>query len=117
MIVIDEQLLGEGIEATVGKWYPGSVLNVIDLRPNTLIKDEAIPALLRLPASERYCLVCMTLTTSESPEISALLRRLLRHPDFKTKAKRCGKVVRITLQGSASFYSIEDKSVRPIVGF
>lgn len=29
-------------------------------------------------------------------ETAALIKRLLRHPEFKTKAKRCGKVIRLS---------------------
>ncbi len=48
MIVLDEQLLGRNLELEIAKLYPGTVQFIIDLRPNTVIKDEAIPALLRL---------------------------------------------------------------------
>jgi len=47
MIVLDEQLQGLGLEDTVARWYRGSVLVVKTLRPGTVIKDEAIPSLLR----------------------------------------------------------------------
>jgi hypothetical protein len=49
MIVLDEQLLGRDIELYIAAWYAGAVLLVTDLRPNTVIKDDAIPALLRHP--------------------------------------------------------------------
>jgi len=49
MIVLDEQLLGRGLERDIAQWYRGTVQFVIDLRPQTIIKDEAIPALLRRP--------------------------------------------------------------------
>jgi hypothetical protein len=124
MIVFDEQLQGEGLEEAIGKWYPGTIVSITTLRPNTTIKDEAIPILLsqennplfltinvsdfwqRLPVSAKYCLVCFALTSSEIPLLPDLLRRLLRHPDFDTKAKRAGKAVRITAQGAAMVYSI-----------
>jgi len=47
MIVLDEQLLGRDIELEIAKWYPGAVQFIMDLRPNTVIKDDAIPELLR----------------------------------------------------------------------
>jgi hypothetical protein len=47
MIVLDEQLLGRHIEQDIAKWYRGAVQSIIDLRPNSIIKDEAIPELLR----------------------------------------------------------------------
>jgi hypothetical protein len=47
VIVLDEQLLGRGIEREIQKWYRGKVCFITDLRPGTVIKDEAIPGLLR----------------------------------------------------------------------
>lgn len=46
MIVLDEQLQSKGLGDSIGKWYVGSVVSVTTLRPGTIIKDEAIPALL-----------------------------------------------------------------------
>lgn len=135
MIVIDEQLQGEGLEESIGRWYQGSIVSVISLRPNTVIKDEAIPGLLtqlnqpifltinatdfwqRSTLSDKFCIVCFVLTSSEIEQIPDLLRRLLRHADFNSKAKRAGKAVRVTLHSGASFYSELNNIVRPIVGF
>ena len=47
MIVLDEELQGLGLEATISQWYRGAVILIKHLRPGTVIKDEAIPALLR----------------------------------------------------------------------
>ncbi len=47
MIVLDEQLLGRDLELEIAKWYPGTVQFIMDLRPNTVIKDDAIPERLR----------------------------------------------------------------------
>ena len=47
MIVLDEQLLGRGLERDIAQWYRGTVRFITDLRPHTIIKDEAISALLR----------------------------------------------------------------------
>ncbi len=44
MIVLDEQLLGRNLELEIAKWYQGSVQFIMDLRSNTVIKDDAIPA-------------------------------------------------------------------------
>jgi hypothetical protein len=50
MIVLDEQLLGRGLERDIAQWYRGTVQFITDLRPHTIIKDEAIPVLLRRQA-------------------------------------------------------------------
>ncbi len=47
MIVLDEQLLGLNLDQDIASWYAGAVLFITDLRPGTIIKDDAIPALLR----------------------------------------------------------------------
>ena len=135
MIVLDEHLQSKGLAETIRHWYGGAVISVLDLRPDTVIKDEAIPSLLarqnlptfvtinvndfwqRVPASEKFCVVCFVLTSSEIIQIPALLRRLLRHTDFDTKIKRVGSVVRITSQGNATFYRDENRLVRPFNGY
>jgi hypothetical protein len=40
-----------------------------------------------------YCLVFIDAANRET---AMLIRRFLRHPAFKTKAKRCGKVVKLS---------------------
>ena len=47
MIVLDEQLLGRQLELEIAKWYRGTVRFINELRPHTVIKDDAIPKLLR----------------------------------------------------------------------
>lgn len=46
MIVVDENLHDRRIMEAISAWYPGQVVSVTTLRPRTVIKDEAIPALL-----------------------------------------------------------------------
>lgn len=47
MIILDEELQGLELEEAIARWYRGSVIIVKKLRPGTVIKDEAIPVLLR----------------------------------------------------------------------
>ena len=44
----------------------------------------------------RYCLVCMDVKKQEAAEYT---RRLLRHSEFDTVAKRMGKVIRVSSMG------------------
>jgi len=46
MIILDEQLQGLSLEAEISRWYRGRVFIVKQLRPGTIIKDDAIPILL-----------------------------------------------------------------------
>src|SRR3990170_2679602 len=46
MIVVDENLHDQRIIRAISDWFPGRVVSVTTLRPKTVIKDDAIPALL-----------------------------------------------------------------------
>lgn len=134
MIVLDEQLQGSRIKDAVSQWYPGTVLSIIELRPGTVIKDEAIPTLLaqeskptfitinesdfwlKVPISIRFCVVCIALPDFRMKEAPELLRRLLRHSHYQTKAQRMGLVIRLTT-AEAEFYSATDSTIRPIANW
>ena len=129
MIVLDEQLLGRDIENQIARWYQGAVCFIVDLRPNTVIKDEAIPKLLQKESqptfvtinesdfwrktaiNNQFCMVCFALPDSRAREISQRLRTLLDHPLFDTKKKRMGKIIRIA-EKEVSYYTVDDMTVR-----
>jgi hypothetical protein len=129
MIVLDEQLLGRNVERAIAAWYGGSIKFITDLRPNTVIKDEAIPLLLRqqrqptfVTINERdfwqrvridhsFCVVCFVLPDSQASAIPSLLRNLFRYGQFRTKAQRMGSVVRIT-SSNISYYTWNDTLIR-----
>ena len=135
MIVLDEHLQSKGVEEAIRRWYAGAVINILDLRPDTVIKDEAIPKLLaqqnqpmfvtinvidfwqRMPASDRFCFVFFAMTSSEILQIPYLLQRLLRHADFDSKAKRAGTAIRITAQGNTSYYSASSSVVHLLADY
>ena len=126
MIILDEQLQGLSLETEIARWYRGKVFIVKQLRLGTIIKDSAIPGLLcqakqptfvtinytdfwrRVSADERYCIVCLQLSTSRANEIPSLLRRLFRLPGFKTKVERMGKVVLLNPQWVRYYQAHED---------
>jgi len=126
VIVLDEQLLGRDLERQIARWYRGAVCSLIDLRPNTIVKDDAVPDLLRrqdrptfvtinerdfwriIPADDRYGVVCCTLSDARVPELPELLRSLLRRREFRTRAGRMGKVIRVT-DREISYYSVNDR--------
>src|SRR5436853_5637622 len=111
MIVLDEQLLGRDLDAALARWYRGPVLFITDLRPGTVIKDDAIPVLLRhqnqatfitinetdfwqkVAIDAHFCVVCFALPDSQAREIPKLLRTVLRLPALQIKERRMGKVV------------------------
>ncbi|HEV8712152.1 MAG TPA: hypothetical protein VGX03_04905 [Candidatus Binatia bacterium] len=128
MIVLDEELQGLGLEEAISSWYRGSVLLVKVLRPRTVIKDEAIPALLRrvrqptfvtinygdfwrrVAAERSFCLLCLKLTADQADEVPHWLRRLFRFPEFQTKNVRMGKVALVSPR-SIQYYSVEDNLI------
>ncbi len=87
--------------------------------------DEIIPFLLRLrrptfftrdlgfykrPLSHvRYCLICMDV---EKYEAAIFVRRLLRHREFNTQAKRMGTVIRISSLGMVEWRLHTEKTRR-----
>jgi hypothetical protein len=127
MLVLDKQLLGRNIEVKLARWYRGSILFIMDLRPDTIIKDEAISAILRqqssptfvtineadfwrkVPIDRHFCAVCFPLPDSQVAAIPELLRSMFRHHLFRTKAQRMGKVVRVTQGLSAITPIVIDK--------
>jgi hypothetical protein len=126
MIVLDEQLLGLHLELEIANWYRGKVSFITELRPNSVIKDEAIPHLLRqqlqptfvtineqdfwrkVLIDRQYCIVCFVVPNSRAREIPRLLRALFGQVEFETKTKRMGKIIRVTRQ-EVCYYSFDEK--------
>jgi hypothetical protein len=104
MIVLDENLHDPLLIGAIAAWYPGQVVSLTTLRPDSLIKDEAVPTLLlratqptfltinvndfwKKSAPHRsYCLVLVDLPAARVQETAIFLRRLLQFPRFRTKA-------------------------------
>lgn len=76
---------------------------VRDIRPGEVVKDERVLAVLRTQRTptfvtiddwfwsrrhrdQRYCILYLALSASEQGILPALLRRLLRLPEFRTRA-------------------------------
>jgi hypothetical protein len=128
VIVVDENLHDKRILAAIAAWFPGRVLSVTALRPGTVIKDDAIPLLLRQAAQPTfvtinvsdfwkrvdpdhgYCIINILFPKERIREIPELLHRLFRLPGFKTKASRVGKVIRLTPQRIEYYQS--DRQIR-----
>ncbi len=131
MIVLDEQLLGYGLDAEIQRWYRGTVTAITHLRPGTVIKDEAIPTLLRtarqptfvtlnvvdfwrgMQPDHRFSIVCFALPDSRANEIPGLLRRLFAADPFRTRRQRLGKVIRVSTEG-VRFYTWQSRRIQHI---
>ncbi len=114
MIVLDENLHDHRLIRAVSGWYPGQVASITTLRPHSVIRDDAVPTLLlqavqptfvtinaadfwrRIPPHNAYCIAVVALPKERVREIPGLLRRLFRLPEFKTRAARMGKILRVT---------------------
>ena len=106
---------------------PGPCCFITDLRPQTIIKDDAVVTLLRqqslptfvtinerdfwrgVPPDDRYCVACFAIPDRRAREVPALLRALLRRAEFRTKAQRAGKVIRVANQ-EISYYTAQDRT-------
>jgi hypothetical protein len=131
MLVLDEQLLGRDLDSALARWYRGPVLFITDLRPGTVIKDDAIPVLLReqhlatfltinetdfwrkVAIDAHFCVVGFTAPDSRANEIPTLLRAVFRLAAFQTKARRMGKVLRVT-HTTVSYYTYREHEVRTV---
>ena len=114
MIVLDENLLTLRLNNPIAAWYPSRVCYITDLFPGSVIKDEAIPQLLRrvkgttfvttnvrdfwrrIQAHAQYGIICLALPNERLRQVPDLLRRLFRVPELRTKTARIGKVVRVS---------------------
>jgi hypothetical protein len=134
VIVLDEQLLGRGIEQEIASWYPGRICFITDLRPGTVIKDDAIPMLLaqenqpifvtinvidfwqRVAMQPSICVVCVSVPDAQAMQVSPLLRRLLGCEGFQTKGEREGKVIRLTAT-QAQYYTARNSTIQTIATY
>lgn len=111
MIVLDEQISRLPLRAAFERWYPGSVIFLQDLRPDTQILDDDIEKLLhtvkaptfvtlnywdfwhKWSAHAHFCVICLKLPIERWLETSIIVRRILTHASFNTKKKRLGKII------------------------
>jgi len=130
MIVLDENIARQSVLAGL-HWYEGKVVSVKTLRPNTVIKDEAIPSLLskqkhptfvttdvdgfwrKVKPNPRFCVVCLPLPDYRLHELPSLLRRLFRTEGFRTKKERMGKIALVT-ETTVRFYAVGLPSIAEI---
>lgn len=132
MIVLDEQLLGRELEQAIAIWYRGPVVFITDLRPNTVIKDDGIPVLLRqqlqptfitinetdfwqhIAIDQHFCVICCAVSDSRASTVPTLVRQLLRHPNFRNKAQRMGMVIRLTTT-TAFYYTHRNPNIQTVL--
>jgi hypothetical protein len=126
MFVIDVALADELVLQPIQRM--ASTRSVRDLRLYEVVKDDRVPVLLRELSSptfitideagfwrrnmcsQAYCILYFALSDTQQELIPSLLRKLLRLPEFKTKANRMGKVARISL-ANIKYYQAGDNKL------
>lgn len=132
MIIFDENIHQQRLMDAVAAWYQGRVISITSLRPGTVIKDDAIPTLLRkvkqptfvttnvadfwrrVPAHPRYSIICVMLPSERFQEIPDLLRRLCHLPEFGTRSARMGKVARVS-QTRLEYYGVGNGRIHGVM--
>lgn len=121
--MLDDHLWMAEVCDRIRRWSTAQFLR--DIRPGEVIKDERVPSLLRalrMPAfvtidrrfgdralrDRRYCILLFELSTNEQGEIPALLRQLMRLPEFRTRVARMGKIARVS-RDHVSWWQIGDE--------
>jgi len=109
-LILDDQLDVKLVQLPLQKWITCQVLH--DLRPKELILDDRVPEiLLSLPkptfvtidqgfwhrkwCHPNYGILYFVLRNDQQGMLPAILRSVLRLTEFRTRASRMGKVVRI----------------------
>ena len=122
-IVLDEYLGRTEVLDPLQKWITATKIE--DLAPDETLKDDRIfrilwnqkqPTFVTLDAGffhkkhcdQRYCLMYYVVPRQQQSRIPVLLRRLLRLSEFKTKAVRMGKVVRVS-EREIEFWQLGDE--------
>lgn len=125
MIVADENLADTHILNAIAKWYQGQVIPVTNLRPRSIIKDDAVSTLLlqvdqptfvtinvrdyckRTNPHPNYSVVCIAMPQERAFDALQLLRPFLRLAS-KTKAARMGKVFHL-IASHIEYYGADKK--------
>jgi hypothetical protein len=125
-ILMDEHLSRTEVLEPLQQWTTAQKIE--DLAPNETFKDDRIlqvlrrqkqPTFVTLDAGfyhrkycdRRYCLIYFVLPHQEQHRLPGLLRQLFRLPEFKTKAARMGKVVRVSRK-RVEFWQAGDEKKR-----
>jgi hypothetical protein len=109
----------------------GEFVTSPNLRPDTVIKDEAVPSLLlrerqptfvtgdvtgfwhKVKPHPNFCIVCFGLPAERWHRIPLLLRHLFRTEGFRTKRERMGKVALVT-ETTVRFYAFGQQFITEI---
>lgn len=126
-LVLDDQLDLQRIVPALEGWITSVRLQ--NLRPAEQILDERVPELLltlnrptfvtidrgfwnRKLSHAGYCILVFALATDEQQMLPGLLRRVLRLPQFETRAARMGKIARVQKRALTFWEGAERKILK-----
>ena|SRR5579859_6064211 len=124
-LVLDDQLDLQKILPALEELL--TMVRLQDLRPGEHILDDRVPPLLlnlkrptfvtidhgfwkRKLCHPKYCILFFDLHKDKQEQLPALLRKLFRLPEFRTRSARMGKVARISKKGVT--YWEDDQKVK-----
>jgi hypothetical protein len=110
-LILDDQLNLRKVLAPLQSWI--TVERLQDLRPGEVILDDRVPEILRAQkqvtfvtidqdfwdrrwTDPNYAILYFALRNDQQEDLPAMLRALLRRSEFRTRAKRMGKVARVS---------------------
>jgi hypothetical protein len=110
-LILDDQLNIRKVLPALQKWITAQRLQ--ELRPGEVILDDRVPEILRTLkqptfitidqdfcdhrwSDPNYAILYFDLRNDQQKQLPALLRALFRRSEFRTRAKRMGKVARIS---------------------
>lgn len=122
--ILDENILKDQRQALLNRHVPFRQIGY-EVGRKGMKDDEIIPFLLRLRRPTlftldlglynphlrhaKYCLVCLDV---DDDEAAIFIRRLLRHQEFDTQAKRMGTVIRVSSVGLSVWRLHDGKEMR-----
>lgn len=104
------------------------VTDITQLRPDTVIRDDAIPMLLwvarqptfvtinvtdfwrRLTPEAQFCLFCVAVPHTRALEVPALLHRLFALEPFRIRHQRPGKIAQVS-QRQVQYYTTDRRTI------
>ena len=124
LFVLDDHLDVATIRNPLLRWTTTRYMR--DIRPGEVVEDERVLAVLRTlrtptfvtiddwfwsrrHCDRRYCILYLALRAKEQHDTPELLRRLLRLPEFRTRAARMGKVAWVS-RDHVSWWQVGDET-------
>lgn len=104
VIVLDEQLKNASVAEQISQWYHGRVVHITALRPATVIKDDAIPILLRQVVAPTF----VTINTTDCAILSRVSNQALPI-SLAGKVTFCFSLIKIAMR----FPNVCHSSIQP----